>query len=258
MFLEKILDKKKLSLKRAEELVPLISIRDSLNDPPPLRDFQGSLKRNSGRALIGEIKRASPSRGLLSRVRSPEERAVTYEKGGAVALSVLTEEDYFLGSLEDLSRAKGAVSMPVLRKDFIFSEYQVYESRFRGADALLLISSILSKKELEYLLKTARSLGLASLVEVHDGEDLKKALDCGADIIGINNRDLKTFQTSLEVTLELMPLIPSNLLVVSESGIRDHEDIKILREAGVDAFLIGEALMVSSSPEEKIKELMGD
>ncbi|RQD74901.1 MAG: indole-3-glycerol phosphate synthase TrpC, partial [Candidatus Syntrophonatronum acetioxidans] len=258
MFLEKILDKKKDSLKRAEKKVSLERLKENLEDnSPPRRDFRGSLERNAGRAVIAEIKRSSPSKGVLSREKDPLERAVTYEKSGAAALSILTEEDFFAGSLEDLTRVKGAVKIPVLRKDFIISEYQVYESRSRGADALLLIASILPEEDLRSLLEISYSLSLDPLVEVHTREDLEKALNCGADIIGINNRDLKTFQTSLEVTLELVARIPANLLVVSESGIKDFYDIKKLREAGVDAFLIGEALMVHSSPGEKIKELLG-
>jgi len=257
MFLEKILDKKKKSLERAEKMVPLEKLKDKLDSIPSPRDFKGFLEKRRGRAIIAEIKRSSPSKGVLSREKDPVKRAVNYERSGATALSVLTEEDYFSGSLEDLSRVKEAVKIPVLRKDFIINEYQVYESRTSGADALLLIASILSGRELGELLKTARRLSLAPLVEVHDRQDLEKALEWGADIIGINNRDLKNFETSLEVTLELSPGIPSNLLVVSESGIKDYRDIEILREAGVDAFLIGEALMTHPFPGEKIKELIG-
>ncbi len=187
----------------------------------------------------------------------PEKRALVYQENGAAAVSVLTEENFFLGSLEDLKRVKSMVRIPVLRKDFIIDEYQIYETRCCGADAVLLITSILTNGELAEFIELARSLNLSALVEVHNREELLRALACGAEIIGINNRNLNTFKTDLKVTLALCSEVPPGIVLVSESGLKSHEDLEVLREKGVHAFLIGEALMNHPSPGNKIKELLG-
>jgi indole-3-glycerol phosphate synthase len=185
------------------------------------------------------------------------ELARTYATNGATAVSVLTEESYFGGSPEQLAEIKTAVdSVPVLRKDFIFEPYQIYESRANGADALLLITSMLSGSQLEELLSLSRSLGMRCLVEVHDEEELERALGCGAGIIGINNRDLRTFKIDLEVTGRLRPLIPRDRIVVSESGIQSGDDMQRLRDWGVDAVLVGETLVTAPDVAAKMRELL--
>lgn len=182
---------------------------------------------------------------------------MAYEKAGASAISVLTESRFFQGSPENLIKVKNAVNLPVLRKDFIIDPYQLYETRYFEADALLLITAILKEEQLKDFILLARELDLAALVEVHSREELATALNCGAEIIGINNRDLKTFKTSISTTLELANLIPEHCLLVSESGIATGSDVKKLAQAGVDAILVGEALVTSPSVDNKIQELLG-
>lgn len=220
-------------------------------------DFKEALRQKVGRAIIAEIKRASPSKGMINDERDPGARGRLYEESGASAVSVLTEEHYFRGSLEDLRQVKDSVSIPVLRKDFIIDPYQIYESRLQGADAVLLIVSILEEKELREFIETAKKLYLSPLVEIHTREELKIALDCGADVVGINNRNLKTFKTDIGVTIELSGEVPHHVLLVSESGIKGPEDIERLGQCGVEAFLIGEALMTHPTPGDKIRELLG-
>lgn len=258
MLLEQIVNRKKVSLENSKGRIPLEVLKEEVGTCPPPLDFKEALREKSGRAIIAEIKRASPSKGLICDEKNPESRGRLYEKSGAAAISILTEEDHFRGSLEDLRRVKESVRIPVLRKDFIIDIYQVYESRVHGADAVLLIVSLLAEKELILLLEISRKLNMCALVEVHTGEELKKALECGADVVGINNRDLNTFKTDIGVSLELSGGIPDSVLLVSESGIRSREDIVRLRQSGVDAFLIGEALMIHPSPGDKIVELLGE
>lgn len=244
------------------ELASSIVRRDELEalawDNLPLRrDFRAALlSRNP--AVIAEIKRASPSKGALAPVRfDPAATARAYESGGAAALSVLTEEEFFKGSLDDLDIARGAVRIPVLRKDFTIDEYHVAEAGARCADAVLLISTILPTQRLRQLREYAAKLGLAALVEVHDEEELKSAVDSGAQIIGINNRNLRTFEVTLETSLRLAPQVPDGALKVSESGIRSAEDIRRLAQAGFQAFLIGEHVMKSKDPQHALRNLLG-
>ena len=211
------------------------------------RPFAGAL-RASEPAVIAELKKASPSRGLLQPDFHPAFIAHTYEQGGAACLSVLTDKPYFQGSLHDLEAARAAVSLPVLRKDFTIDRIQVFEAAAHGADAILLIAAILDAPGLAALRELASSLGLASLVEVHDPDELSKATDSGAEIIGVNNRDLDTLEISLDTSLRLSFLMPSNVIRVSESGIHTRADIDLLRGAGFHAFLIGESLMRSPDP----------
>jgi len=220
------------------------------------RSFLDALDRTDRLNLIAEIKKASPSKGVLREEFDPVEIAIDYESHGAAAISVLTEEDYFQGSLEHLKRIRPNVSRPLLRKDFILDAYQVREASAAGADALLLIVAILEAKILEQLMKLAESLGLDVLVEVHDRHELDIALNCGAKIVGVNNRDLKTFKVDLHTTLQLAPHVPDSIVLVSESGIQTADDIRLLREAGCDAFLIGEAFMKSDKPGRALRELM--
>ncbi|MBV8896994.1 MAG: indole-3-glycerol phosphate synthase TrpC, partial [Acidobacteriaceae bacterium] len=208
-------------------------------------------------AVIAEIKKASPSAGLLAKEFHPALLAAAYEEGGAACLSVLTDHDYFQGSLHDLEVARAAASVPVLRKDFTIDRIQVFQAAAHGADAILLIAAILEAEELRYLRELAASLHMAALVEVHDQEELAKAVDSGADLIGVNNRDLDTLKVSLDTSLRLSYLLPSNAVRVSESGIRRRADIDQLRSAGFQAFLIGEWLMKSHDPARALGELLG-
>lgn len=225
--------------------------------PPVRRDFAGAL-RGPGIALIAEFKRRSPSRGLLAANADPTQVARAYQKGGAAALSVLTDETFFGGSLDDLAAARAAVWPPVLRKDFIMDRCQVAQSSGpEGPDALLLITAALEGDRLGSLRQLAADCGQSALVEVHDEAELDRALASGAEIIGINNRDLRTFEVSLEVTLRLRPRVPAGLPVVAESGIHSRDDVLRLADAGVDAILVGEALMASGDPAGKIRELLG-
>ncbi len=218
------------------------------------RDFRAALKSTQP-AIIAEFKKASPSKGTIA-TANPSEVAREYERGGAAALSVLTDEQFFAGSMDDLASARGAVGLPVMRKDFTIDEYHVAEAGAYCADAVLLIAAILDTKRLRELREYAARLGLAALVEVHEERDLQFALDSGADIIGVNNRDLRNFDTKLETSLKLAKRIPSGTIKVAESGIRTAEDVRRLRDAGYDAFLVGEHLMRSRDRAAAVRELL--
>src|SRR5579875_3555532 len=207
-----------------------------------LRSFAGALRAKSP-AIIAEVKKASPSKGVLQANFHPAFIAGAYEEGGAACLSVLTDQQFFQGSLHDLEAARAAVTLPVLRKDFTIDRLQIFEAAAHGADAILLIAAVLEVSELQSFRELAASLHLASLVEVHNQEELAKAVDSGAEIIGVNNRDLETFEVSLDTSLRLSYLMPSGAIRVSESGIHSHADIDLLSKAGFNAFLVGESLM---------------
>ena len=225
-------------------------------EAPRRRDFAGAL-RGEGVSLIAEFKRRSPSRGDIRPEADPGRMARAYEGAGAAALSVLTDDRFFGGGLSDLVEAREASGLPALRKDFVVDACQVAESAGKeGPDCLLLIAAALDVGELRSLRELAARCGQAALVEVHDEAELERALESGAEIIGINNRDLRTFEVSLEVTVRLRPRVPEGLLVVSESGIRDGEDVRRLKDIGVDAMLVGEALMAAEDPARKIEELL--
>jgi len=219
------------------------------------RGFAAALRKVNP-AIIAEIKKASPSKGLLQHKFHPALNARAYEEGGAAALSVLTDKQYFQGELHDLETARSAVELPVLRKDFTIDRLQIFEAAMHGADAVLLIAAILETTELRQFRETAASLGLDSLVEVHNHDELAKAIDSGAEIIGVNNRNLDTFEVSLETSLRLSYLLPSNVIRVSESGIHNRSDIDLLLGAGYSGFLIGEALMKAEKPAAALKLLM--
>lgn len=220
------------------------------------RDFIGALSARQP-AIIAEVKKASPSKGLLQANFQPQLIAQSYAKGGAACLSVLTDRDYFQGSLEDLEAAREAVSLPVLRKDFTINPLQILEAAAHGADAILLIAAILETRELREFRELASQFGMAALVEVHDQEELAKAIDSGATLIGVNNRNLDTFEVTLETSLRLSEHLPGGVLRVSESGIRTRSDIDLLLGAGYQAFLVGESLMKASDPAAALRELMG-
>ena len=218
------------------------------------RSFADAL-RNGNPAIIAEMKKASPSKGLLQAEFHPAFLAHAYEEGGAACLSVLTDKQFFQGSLHDLEAARAAASLPVLRKDFTMDRVQVWEAAAHGADAILLIAAILDTEEMRSLRELAASLGLAALVEVHNSDELAKAVDSGTEIIGVNNRDLETFEVSLDTSLRLSYLMPSDAIRVSESGIHSAEDMELLGGAGFHAFLIGESLMRSPNPAAALKAL---
>ena len=235
---------------------PEAALRAAIRDARPTRDFYGAL-RGPGVRLIAEIKRVSPAKGALNVGLSPASMAATYEAAGAHALSVLTDEAFFHGSDADLVAAREAVSLPVLRKDFVLSAYQLYEARALGADAVLLIAALLSPSELGAFHQLASDLGLAVLVEVHAAEEVAAALDAGATLVGINNRDLTTFAVDLATTARVRPLLPAGVTVVSESGIATPEDVRIVVEAGASAILVGEALVTAGDPAEQVQTLVG-
>ena len=254
-YLDKILEGKRREVDRRKKRQPMEKIESGAVSLPPCRDFHGSLLRGDV-AVIAEVKKRSPSAGLLHRRFSPLRMARIYERSGAAAVSVLTDSAFFGGHLSHLKSVKAAVAFPVLRKDFILDTYQIYESRIASADAVLLIAAVLGR-ELAAYRELVEHLGMAALVEVHDDIDLESALDAGASLVGINNRDLSTFRTDLRTSIRLAPRIPENITVVSESGIRTGDDIRRLRAAGIRAFLVGETLMRSPDPAETLKELMG-
>jgi indole-3-glycerol phosphate synthase len=223
---------------------------------PPARELETALQPTPGRVrLIAEVKKASPSRGVLAAALDPVALATLYARHGADAISVLTDAKYFQGRLDDLEAIRRAVPVPLLRKDFTIDEYQLFEARAAGADAVLLIVAILEPAELQDLLKAAKGLGLAALVECHTAPEVEVALTAGARIIGLNNRDLRTFTTRLETTLELLPLIPPGPLVVSESGFFTAADVRRVAAAGAHAVLVGEGLVTASDVPAKIREL---
>jgi indole-3-glycerol phosphate synthase len=243
-------------LEQRQKAIPLAELEAIVRDKPAPLDFAAVLKGDSLR-LIAEVKRASPSRGVLRHNLEPVKLAETYARGGAAAVSVLTEAHYFQGSLVDLEAIRRKLpDIPLLRKDFIFEPYMVFESRAWGADALLLILAILDDSRLKELLSLSHELGMQCLVEAHNEEELKRALATDARIIGINNRDLDSMAVDIDVSRRLRPLIPPDRLVVSESGIKGREDIEKLRELGINGVLVGEALVTSGDVAAKIKELL--
>ncbi len=241
----------------ALDLQPHASLleREAYERKSPSRPFAQALRDNSP-AIIAEIKKASPSKGLLQPNFHPAFIAHAYEQGGAACLSVLTDKQYFQGALHDLEAARAAVSLPVLRKDFTVDRLQIFEAAAHGADAILLIAAVLDLEELQAFRELASSLQLASLIEVHNADELAKAVDSGAELIGVNNRDLDTFEVSLDTSLRLSYLMPSGVIRVTESGIGSHADIELLRGAGFHAFLIGESLMRSRDPVAALKDLV--
>jgi indole-3-glycerol phosphate synthase len=221
-----------------------------------VRDFVAALRAKRP-AVIAEIKKASPSRGVLRQDYRPAAIARSYESAGAACLSVLTDRQFFQGSSDDLRAARAACALPVLRKDFVIDPYQVLESRAMGADCILLIAACLSVDEMAALEAAARELAMAVLVEVHDAAELDAALRLKTPLIGVNNRDLRTFVTRLETTLELLPRLPSGRLLITESGILAAEDVRRMRSAGIEAFLVGEAFMRAADPGAALLELFG-
>jgi indole-3-glycerol phosphate synthase len=248
--LERIIATKRAEVDAARKRVPAVDLERA----PPLRDFVGAL-RAAKPAVIAEIKRASPSRGILRESFDPAAIAKSYEEAGASCMSVLTDKEYFQGTGEHLIAARAACSLPALRKDFIVDAYQVPESRALGADCILLIAACLTTAQMQELEALAHNLGMAVLVEVHDGEELERALELKTPLLGINNRNLRTFDTRLETTLDLLARVPRDRIVVTESGILSRADVARMRGAGVHAFLVGEAFMRAEEPGAALRAL---
>lgn len=255
--LDEIVATKHRELAAARPRVPESELENRATKAPAPRDFLGALQRPPGVQFICEVKKASPSAGVLRADFDPVAIARTYAAHGAACLSVLTDEQYFQGSLDYLRAIRAAVPIPVVRKDFLIDRYQILEARAAGADAILLIAEILTDDALRSLLREATHLGMAALVELHDAANLQRVIDAGAILIGINNRDLRTFVTRLEHTLELAARLPKGTCLVSESGIRSPADIARLQAAGVKAVLVGESLMRAADIGAKLDELRG-
>jgi len=258
--LQRILGTKREELAAARAAAPESEMARRARAAPAPRDFEGAMRAAiaAGRAaVIAEVKRASPSKGLLREDFDPAAIARSYEKGGASCLSVLTDRQYFQGDASHLAAARAACALPVLRKDFVIEPYQVYESRAWGADCILLIAAALEEAAMRELETVAHGLGMAVLVEVHDARELEAALRLRTPLVGINNRDLRTFDTRLERTLALAPTVPAERLVVTESGIATRADVQRLRAHGISAFLVGEAFMRASEPGVALEELFG-
>ena len=252
--LDKILTVKRAEVAAAKRAAPDVEAR--ARRAPATRDFVGALRARKP-AVIAEVKRASPSKGLLRANFDPAAIARSYELGGAACMSVLTDSEFFQGSSEDLIKARAACALPVLRKDFLIEPYQVFEARAIGADCVLLIVACLEDTQMRELERIAHSLGMAVLVEVHDADELERALALKTPLIGVNNRNLRTFETRLETTLDLLPRIPKDRLVVTESGILSNAHVRRMREAGVNTFLVGEAFMRADDPGKELDKLFG-
>lgn len=258
--LKKIIRRKEEEVAERLALVSLEQVKQAVQQALPVRGFVNAIKTkiDSGKAaVISEIKKASPSKGVMRENFIPAEIAVSYEKGGACCLSVLTDVDFFQGSDEYLKQARAACNLPVLRKEFIIDPYQVYEARAMSADCILLIVACLTDQQLQSLSALATELKLDVLVEVHDAKELERALKLNLTLIGINNRNLRTFETSLDTTISLLKAIPDDKIVVTESGIHTADDIALMRSHHVNAFLVGEAFMVADDPGEKLAALFG-
>lgn len=256
--LSRILTRKQEEVQVRERELPLTELRHRLADSPPTRGFVRALRARIARgepAVIAEIKRASPSKGLLRDPYDPPAIARSYEAGGATCLSVLTDIEFFQGHPDHLQAARAACRLPVMRKDFIIDAYQIYEARSWGADCILLIVAALNDASLREFAELAQELDLDVLVEVHDGNELQRALTLPIELVGINNRNLRNFDTRIETTLNLLPQLPPDRLVVTESGIRTPDEVARLRAAGVDAYLVGEAFMRTPDPGASLKEL---
>lgn len=260
MMLDTIVAHKKEEIAQRKRTLSIGAVKENAVQRIATRDFMQALLPGFGNTtrIIAEIKKASPSKGIIRQQCSPGEIATIYENAGAAAISIITDSKFFQGNLDYLTLVRAQVALPLLCKDFILDPYQIYEAAHYGADAVLLIAALLSQQQLEEFLCIGKELHMSALVEVHSEHELDRVLSTPAPIIGINNRNLHTFTTDTSTTLRLMRFVPKGKLVVSESGIRDREQIKALESAGVHAFLIGEALMKEHDPGKKLRELMGE
>lgn len=257
--LDKILSTKVLEVNQAKSIKSIDEVKDKINQTSKPRDFIGAIKdkhQNSLPAVIAEIKKASPSKGVIRSNFNPDSIAKSYELGGAACISVLTDQEYFQGDPSFIEVVKNNCSLPVLRKDFIIDSYQVYESRALGADCILLIASALNLDELKKFESIANDLGMAVLVEAHNEEELQKAILLDTPLVGINNRNLKTFEVSLNTSIDLVTRIPNDRIPITESGIFKHSDIKLMNDNKIFTFLVGEAFMRDDNPGQSLKKLI--
>lgn len=267
MILDRILERQRLALERKKAAITRSELEERISSSGPARDFLNALDSGSGIRIIAELKKGSPSRGIIREEYDPAALARDFQDGNAAALSVLTEEEFFFGHTDHLAQAREATRLPVLRKDFLIDPWQILESRAIGADAVLLIAAALDLGQIREFLELSHHFGMACLVEVHNWKELEMVLKTPAEIIGINNRDLATFQVDLNTTLDLVKLIPPDRVRVSESGISTREQVRLLEENGIDAILVGEALAAESlageslagesGPKAKLRELLG-
>jgi len=256
--LKKIISHKVQEVHSRQQIKSNEAVMQAAFTAAPIRPFVQAMRdklANNQSAVIAEVKKASPSKGVIREHFVPSEIAASYEAGGAACLSVLTDSEFFQGTTQYLEQARAACSLPVIRKDFIIDAYQIYEARAMGADCILLIVSALSNESLNLLYDVARDLEMDVLIEVHDAEELAMALPLGADLIGINNRNLRTFETSLHTTIDLLEMIPDNRVVVTESGIHTPADIELMRKHDVNSFLVGEAFMRAEDPGKQLRTL---
>lgn len=256
--LQKILRTKQEEIAARSAVRSLTQLQEMAASASPVRGFEQAMRKRlvaGEAAVIAEIKKASPSKGLIRADFDPPAIAVSYERGGAACLSVLTDAQYFQGSESYLQAARAACQLPVIRKDFIVDQYQVYEARAIGADCILLIVAALADAQMMDLYALAMELGMDALIEVHDKDELGRALRLNAPLIGINNRNLRTFETSLQTTLDLLPDVPEDVLLITESSIHTPADVQLMRDHGVNAFLVGEAFMRAEDPGTELKKL---
>lgn len=258
MILDTIIEHKRAELAAEQANIPLRTLEAQAQDMPPTRDFRGALTGDRNVKLIAEVKKRSPSKGIIRADFDPVSIAETYVRNGAAAISVLTDRHFFAGEIAYLRAIRETVDVPLLRKDFTIDPYHIYQARVAGADAILLIVAVLTPEAVRYFMAVAASLSLACLVEVHTREELDIALDVGAQIIGINNRDLRTFHTDLATTFALRKAVPADRVVVSESGIYSRADVRRLQESDVQAMLVGESLMRSADIGEQVRHLLND
>ncbi len=263
MILDQIIDRKKEELAADQSQEPLVELKSKVSDLPPTRNFTEALIRKNGKgkssiALIAEIKKKSPSKGIIRDNFDPVKIAQIYTDNGASAISILTDKHFFGGHLTNLEKARIVTHLPLLRKDFTIDAYHLYQARLAGADAILLIVAILAPAQIREYLDLAHQLGLAALVEVHTEPEMEIALQTQAEIIGINNRDLTVFKTDLNTTFRLKKKCPEGKIIVSESGIRNRNDVLNLQSAEVDAILVGESLMISNNIGVAVKRLLGE
>lgn len=256
--LDEIVAQKMVRLTLQKAKMPIAKLTEEAQSAPAPRDFLHALKEEGKVSLIAEVKKASPVKGILRDSFDPSQLSRAYQRAGASAISVITEQDFFLGSPDYLTQAHEAASLPILRKDFIFDPYQVYESRAIRADALLIIAGILEDSQLADLAALTAECGMTPLVEVHDEEEVGRAVDCDARVVGINNRNLKTMSVDISTTARLLPLLPKETTVVAESGIRSRDDMQLLESLGVDGALVGEAIMRAADVESMIRQLLGE
>ncbi|MDR4505786.1 MAG: indole-3-glycerol phosphate synthase TrpC [Candidatus Scalindua sp.] len=257
MILDKIYTHKLKEVSEIKERIPLEILMKRCRKPSAMGAFGKAIKGDEGMRIIAEVKRASPSAGIIRKDFDYIDIAAQYESGGASAISVLTDREFFKGDLSYLAEVRERVKIPLLRKDFLIDPYQIYEARAAGADAVLLIARLLTTEQIDSFLSIAHDLGMECLVEIHNTKELEQVLETGSNIIGINNRDLDTFETNLETSLKLRALMPDGKIFVSESGIKTRSDVRRLEDAGFDAILVGETLMRSNNISLKMRELLG-